>query len=1335
MNGSGAGGGFDYQAEAFAFLAAHALSGHPLDWFDDENDVPVAISQETSGPGDDLRVETGEGYPVEVQVKHGLQKDRRFWTSIERLLGGLVDESALRSVLLVDPSSSRALLEDLRQDFLRLAGGRADSLKAITRQLLKRLEWQDDAHPEIFRRVRIVEIGVDEGRYGRKVAMSLLHQVVENPSQAATAWSKLVEEGHDMIRRRGRRDIEDLVRLLSRHVDLRSEGSAHAVVRQRFRRWVEAVNAQFFVPGLCTYLPIQDAWVQLRVMEDKEDRRASRASLTKQIEQYHEWERLADQTRTSDLLDAEYLGEFAQRTVVIGGPGSGKSTLLRRIAHRLTHQGKIVFKVRLRLVAKLHRDGRPFQEALRTAATDGSGISLCESDQCLATPDYLLADGLDECGPQRIDIARAFRSWAEGNPRCRICVTTRAVGYEPALLPDFVHAELLPLDQSAVQKHSLRLFEKSVSDCAEATRLWCTYLGQLEENEAHAGNRRIASMAARNPLLLGFLVRLSIDDVAIADNRASFFQQVIEIMRATPPTDRDTTNDLDPTFASYAIDAIGWALTESPGEELKGTRAFLCSSLCSAMDVRSLEAGKLADRAITFWEEHRVIERLSAGHLEALTFVHPSLGEFAAARFAARMSPNERTDWIRRVRRLAQWRQAILLLSGIGKSSDIVQELIALDDPLDPCSTEVCLAAAAIVESTEPEIQLQENVTRALLTRLESAIPLISVEAALALLPMSACSACVVQPIAERLLDHEQAWTQLGAMALALASRSPLVDAALLKDWMRDFTLAPRVHFSFSFERERATPLEAFPKEAYELQVEIVRLAVPRLFEDLAEQEAKVVVEAFAGGGRLSGKMQMEIMSFLKRRGHTDSVARINAGFRASHTNFADSFVRFFQESRRADAVFLEAILEATEADGDANGGSGTDERLRCPSVAAVTEALRLGEVSAGQTRYLTERKEFDVLVEIVRATTVALDLDPSVVRREARAALSTINVEEGPSLWQLLPGVRASPHWRLAASANLDVERIRRGMLHPHSAIVFASAQLASEAIQGDAARSILRDAIERGHRVTLYCVGRLAGEIWKDRAIDILLERLSKPLRPGCEFLFEALARLAGPGDRERVCNALVQGLWDDAPEIASGVAEAVVDSELLAEDEHTKILRSAYEHWTRRGTWCRRHKMVVKGDACPECNLVLESPRAVLVRELGRRGGWTADELLSMLDDRRSDVRDAARSLLAHRAGEDRDVLLRLLQRIEEGDVEIRLLHDLFGLPSVALKGVSDRLIEMARCEDARLRSSVTGNLAGGWIEKKAAISLAMQATADPDPAVRTQAVRTLRLLKDV
>jgi hypothetical protein len=78
MSGGGGGGGYAYQADAFAFVSAHALAEQPLNWFEDVGDVPVAVSMETGGPGDDLGVELRGGGQINIQCKRGAKEDHLF---------------------------------------------------------------------------------------------------------------------------------------------------------------------------------------------------------------------------------------------------------------------------------------------------------------------------------------------------------------------------------------------------------------------------------------------------------------------------------------------------------------------------------------------------------------------------------------------------------------------------------------------------------------------------------------------------------------------------------------------------------------------------------------------------------------------------------------------------------------------------------------------------------------------------------------------------------------------------------------------------------------------------------------------------------------------------------------------------------------------------------------------------------------------------------------------------------------------------------------------------------------------------------------------------------
>jgi hypothetical protein len=84
--GSTASGGYNLQAHAIAYVSTCILTARDLKWVSQQfghPDVPIAVSAETGGPGDDLRVELGFA-TFEAQVKRGLNADARLDETIER---------------------------------------------------------------------------------------------------------------------------------------------------------------------------------------------------------------------------------------------------------------------------------------------------------------------------------------------------------------------------------------------------------------------------------------------------------------------------------------------------------------------------------------------------------------------------------------------------------------------------------------------------------------------------------------------------------------------------------------------------------------------------------------------------------------------------------------------------------------------------------------------------------------------------------------------------------------------------------------------------------------------------------------------------------------------------------------------------------------------------------------------------------------------------------------------------------------------------------------------------------------------------------------------------
>jgi HEAT repeat protein len=249
MSGSGGGGGYEYQARAAGYVAAHILAQEHLGWIEHESrDLPVAVAEETGGAGDDLCITLHDGVKIELQAKHGLQKNK-LWEPLIKLGQGLQENPKLYGVLLTDTTASKIIREDLRNDFKRLGQGRTDGLKTITQEAQQRFVEanlpESDAY--FFRRLRIIVLDLDDGLQDGKHAQLLLSKVLHDPKQSANVWKILWGEGLKLIRNRGRRDSKSWARFLSNEsIQLASTcARANGVMSPEEKKYLELVREKF----------------------------------------------------------------------------------------------------------------------------------------------------------------------------------------------------------------------------------------------------------------------------------------------------------------------------------------------------------------------------------------------------------------------------------------------------------------------------------------------------------------------------------------------------------------------------------------------------------------------------------------------------------------------------------------------------------------------------------------------------------------------------------------------------------------------------------------------------------------------------------------------------------------------------------------------------------------------------------------------------------------------------------------------------------------------------------------------------------------------------------
>ncbi len=212
MSGHATFSGTDFQARVIAYIYVHILGERRLGWLGPTNDIPISVAAETSGPGDDARVEFGAAHePIEVQAKHGLTAGSKLTEVFQRVDKFSKQGKRADVILAVDPSASNTVRADLALDLDRLRAGRYDSLKQVTMSLCD----QVGDNKRALELIRVVTLDVcGPGGAGLKFACEILRGRLRDPQQAEAAWSGLVADASVICARRLARNQKDLAELV-----------------------------------------------------------------------------------------------------------------------------------------------------------------------------------------------------------------------------------------------------------------------------------------------------------------------------------------------------------------------------------------------------------------------------------------------------------------------------------------------------------------------------------------------------------------------------------------------------------------------------------------------------------------------------------------------------------------------------------------------------------------------------------------------------------------------------------------------------------------------------------------------------------------------------------------------------------------------------------------------------------------------------------------------------------------------------------------------------------------------------------------------------------------
>ncbi|KAM3114064.1 NACHT domain-containing protein [Phormidesmis sp. 146-33] len=1072
MSGSGGGGGYEYQARATAYVAVHILTEQKLDWIDHPDDLPIAVAEETDGPGDDLNITLQDDTTIELQAKHGLQKGK-LWEPIIKLAQGLQQNPLLHGILLTDSTASGIIKDELREDLKRLGQGRTDGLKQITQELQQKLAEADISNdPGLFKRLSIRVLDLDDGLQNSESACRLLSQVLETQNQASLAWKVLWGEGLKLITNKGRRDAAGWAQLLSGNsIQLSTTRKNPAIIAEIHRDWLRATTTHLIVPGIREKLSIESDWLPLKARQ---------------------------RSREQEPFRAEFIPELNRLSVVVGEPGSGKSTLTQYLAHRLSGFGKTVLRVRLTSVRKL-LCSNSFGEAILKDATSNSSLSLEQTQFAIGTPDYLLADGLDECEDDRSTIADQLNAWAGGHSTTKITVTTR-IGYEPECLPNWQLLELLPLESSDILKFAKRL----LGDASNET-----------EFQNWLQTSRTISLASKNPLLLGFLIQIFQGQAEPIQNRAKLYEKIIELACKRPLQDRESIALKEPT-AKRILEIVGWELLHRPTCSESDLRNAVGKQLEDDLEISLLKAQNYAEDGLSFWEQRRIFERIRIGCDDVIAFIHRTIGEYAAARYAYGMDAESFCQWVTGVSQNPTWEESILFAAELGATATIVHHLLKLDNQSITNSKEIVLAAKVLQKDINPQPELIEAVVNRLQHGLESSTRSIVFESAESLVGLSQQAPSLIGKVGQSLFRHSQSWTRLAAIRLSLASGDKYVDIVTLEEQIdtliseaeqntvRDKTRSKQFNpfgkFSIMGDFQSQTLVQGFgfllrKKPNLEtaerikttisqgrinsgtdgllksLVMETWKETLEKLKDKKAESDLKQEMEAFQIVDHLLRDL-CPLDKFLKDVGNPRLKAK----------ELLEK-VKYGQHTKGSEQVFLEAVLRVVE---HTSISPLPEIPQEFPLLGVLFQGMNCWKVTTKAWNAIEQCEDSDAVDAVLKGAIAAMDLDSQGLADEAtlllaqicckgnldeiEAALIQVNnwdrfrwayeqlIEKTQGIFMRIPKVPANPKWERVKEIEISIQTLNDALDHPSELIWYNAALILAQKIGEEQTNEILR-------------------------------------------------------------------------------------------------------------------------------------------------------------------------------------------------------------------------------------------------------------------------------------
>jgi len=1248
--GSAAERGLDFQSRVNAVVMAHLLAERPLSWLEGVlDDTPLELHAETGGPGDDVRFSVKGGKYVELQAKRGLQRGNDLWNALMDLSKGVSDGTIDAGVLAVCPNSSGTIRETLAEDIVRLGAGRTDGLREIGQAWAERLLALSLNATLVCRHLRIVVVSaVDGSREAEATAAERLSRIVQNPE---AAWPVLVEYGRRLIRRRERSAPEDIYRTLSlARVALKtSEIETRVQLSAATHQWLHRTYANMTILGIHSEVPFEACWLELDA-QAMEDTSTEQEDLDKALRRYHEY---GHRRRNGDpSFDSQTIARFFKKCVVVGGPGMGKSTLLKKLALDYSADGFLTLLVRLpQVVALLTREGRRFEESLMEVALSGSGLqtSLVSLEGAV-----ILCDALDECGSQQPLVTANLHAFSVAHPNTRIVVTSRPIGYRSGELAGWRHYELQPLDDTAAEKAVTKVLE-AIPFANAALRLRAA-----EQAIAQLSARTIKGAAARSPLMVTLVAALSARGIEPGLSKGGLYRRLFQLLQDHPPARLLERPPSEPERNRF-LEMLGWCLLSHGNEPAEQTLSR-CARWWAEETGQSLLVSEMKiSECLGYWECLGVVERVRTHTQEAITFVHKTFGEFAAAQYISKCPPESQRDTLELAIGTPDWKEALSFASHLGLTSLLLQVWAELAERGDTkAGNRLDEAVELVVQAGVPlASDALASFVQCCWRAVENTASRARYAAGEALCLVSQEHWPQIKEGALARLESLDDWNRLVAWACVCVSTDQGLPIPALIE-----ALPGLVNSRSSDSYLRGFSLRATGNAVWQ---HLVLGAARRILATPPEPEAlRVLHELIGDAKKLSVSTVGELEQIFRQAGQELNVLQDRAWSKSIATLMRD------RERWNREVVYLLSLIDdplMVSKEADSADSSDNFELGACMTAISYWQTPMSDAPSATASASTDAARRL-----VIQALARDAGIDLSQLTRQARALKREIlqDTKNGTFGFLDLPKVDAKAELDHPLVDNQFMSVLEEMIVGPSHLFALNAAYVLYSMNETPEYSGSVKRILTRGRGESLRLSAALAKELPDETGQQLILDRLCKgESTSGCRHLYSSLIAPYGARHLEAVRKGLAGSSADAAKAAAELVKEFPLDGALTAE------LRAFFDDWQ------------VKEAPYPKGGgVVPESPRDELAKILAAEFTQDHEFLLTLLTDERPEVRSAARAPFLAEAASSALTRSKLL----DGTVTGGLRPDI--LRAAVFKGLytKEEAIAVARLlhsEDARLR----------------------------------------------